>query len=248
MTSNNFEKQLAQQLTKADIETKALSFNIAAPVSEEEFSDSLQSLGAYLLFNTNWDYARTGKAFPKTLPVVGDVSLVCKAEQCIYHDQCPAMKGLSQAAKEKLVGTQCRVERHYGVTFFADIVKDLSISPDQSIDLLNAANLVRWMIYRRRLDWAMNIEGSSLDGIVAVNPISGVPFYETKGHPLLKEIERADKMIESAQKSLVASRKDRIQLASQLGRGQSVLKSLFSKADYIDVEETLPPEEEESEE
>lgn len=248
MTSNHSENPLERyEINKLVNEQTA--FNISAPISEDEFEDSLQKLGSFLLSNTQWNNTVRGRQTLKNLPIVSDVVLLCKGALCEYHDLCPIMKGMNSEDKERIVGTACRAERIYGVTLFSDLVRDLSIDPDQTIDLIDAANVVRLMIYRRRLDWMMNIQGISIEGIVAVDPINGSPYTETKGHPLLKEIERIDKMISNARKNLVASRKDRIQLATQLGKGQNVLKSLFSKADTIDVEaETLPPPNEPSEE
>jgi hypothetical protein len=132
---------------------------------------------------------------------------------------------MSARDQDKLVGTQCRADKLFGVQNYAMIIKDLDIQPGQAIDLINAANLVRWMIYRRRLDWQLAIEGLTINAVMAVQ--KGTELGEQKAHPLFKEAERVDKMIDAAQKSLVASRKDRLALAAQFGKEKDVIKNLF---------------------
>jgi len=225
-------------MSKADVRKAAQSFDITVPMGDDEYSDSLQLLGSYLLFGTKWD-AVPGKPpfMPKNLPVISEMPRICDPYTCPYKDVCPVIQKMSDLDRYKLVGTRCRAEREAGVKLFAAVVKDLDIEPTQTIDVLNAANMVRLMIYRTRLDWEMASDSMQITPVTATNPITGEAYREQKEHPLLKAAERLDKMIESAGKSLVASRKDRLNLAAQLGKGQDFLAKLLTR--QLELDPTL---------
>jgi hypothetical protein len=239
-TTNSLSTTLSAAEERALIEKKGREFDLTAPVSEEEFDDAIQALGSYLLFNTNWDISFSA-GLPKSLPVISSVPMLCKADDCPYHEICPVMKAIGNdwALKDSIRGTKCRVEKEFAVRAFASVATDLDVKPEQTIDLLNTANLIRLMVYRQRLDWDLSINGLSIDPVTIIDSQDNV-YREKKANPLLREIERVENLIDKAQKSLVASRKDRLSMAAALGKSEDVLKNIFTgkafSKDFFDEE------------
>ena len=228
LTQLNSEDNPEPMLDRAAIVAKAKAFDLQAPVSDEEFDDAIHALATFLLFKTKWD-PKHGSKLPKRLPIVGDVPLICKGHDCTFAAVCPVIKNMSFKDVDKLEGTQCRADKLLGVQYFTDIIRDLDIQPGQSIDLINAANLVRWLIYRRRIDWQLALEGLTIDAVIGLDRETGLPLGEKKNHPLYKAQQETDRMIDAAQKSLVASRHDRLKLATQFGKESDVVKLLFTQ-------------------
>jgi len=251
MISDNSIDNILTPLSSVDkalIAEDAKKFNLAAPITEEEFTDALQKLGTYMLFGTSWDPTKQVR-IPKKIPIISDVPMYCMGHNCKYAQLCPVIAIMKEKDVGSMIGSQCRADRILGVQHFTSLVKDLNIEPNQTVDIINVANLVRWMIYRRRVDWQIALEGLTVLAAVDVDRKTNEKFGEIKEHPLLKTAERIDSMIDKAQKSLVASRKDRLQAAAQFGKEKEALLSIFNF--NVDEEtEALPPADpsEESEE
>ena len=235
------DKQLRKEVVKA-----AKNFNLSAPISEEEFDDALHKLATYLLFGTSWD-PRKQVRLPKRLPILSDIPLVCHGKKCKYAQVCPVLEMMSPSDIDGLEGTKCRADKILGVQHFTDLVKDLKIEPTQTMDILNLATMVRWMIYRRRIDWQLSLEGITIDAVNAYDARTKVKMGELKEHPLMKTAERVDGMIEKIGKSLIASRKDRYTMAAAMGEGKDILKQLFLDQTKEEGSSLPEPEDDEDE-
>lgn len=226
MISGNYSDN-TQNISKEIVRERASSFSLSHPCTDEEFEDSIQAVGSMLLFGTRWD-AEGGSI--KKVPIVTDMPMLCKVRGCPFYELCDVMRALKDSPEEqdKLFDTLCRSDRLLGVQQFADLVRDLDIAPTQTVDLLGVANIVRWLIYRRRLDRQMALEGNMIGTPVILDRKTGELVYDRKAHPLLREAERVDKMIDNAMKGLVASRKDRMSLAKDIKKSKDVLRDLFT--------------------
>ncbi len=226
--------------SKDSIKSEATKFSIVAPITEDEFDDSLWNLATFMLFNTKWDPSNKVK-IPKKLPVISDMPMICNTKKCHYASVCPTLKAMDPSNYHILEGTRCREEKYLGIQHFTTLVKDLNIEPGQAVDILDVANLVRLYIYRRRIDWDIAVEGMTIEAVNAIDHKTKKAFGEMKEHPLLKVANAIDKQIDSTKKSLIASRKDRLTMAAQFGGDKEQLKKLFTSQLFGEEPQSLEP-------
>ncbi len=220
-----------QERNKKEIRALAETIDFTDPVTEDEFEDAVDVLAQFLLFGTKWESVilKDPKA-RRRVPIISDIPLICKADDCVYAKKCPILKGIKkQNDKLKLIGTECRADRLYAIQEFTAFVRDLQIDPEQTTDIINVASLVRLLIIKRRIDWQIAIDGIMDKEPGVVDPRTGQVYFRNVVHPLLKTSESITKQMQMLQKQLMADRQARAALASALGqRGSDVLKNLFS--------------------
>jgi hypothetical protein len=214
------------------------------PLKETDFEDSVDMLAQYLLFGTKWETVITNdpKARRK-VPILGDVPLVCKAEDCPYAQKCPVLREIKVSADRlKLVGTECRADKIYAIEEFAAFVQDLQIDPEQTTDIINVASLIRLLILKRRIDWTLAIEGIMDKEPGVIDQRTGQVYFKRVVHPLLKVSESLEKQIAALQKQLMADRQARAALAASLGKGSDILKDLFSNSKILEADNPIDAE------
>jgi hypothetical protein len=199
------------------------NFDLTDPCTEEEFDTTLNKVAKYLLFGTKWE----PQSSVKKISVINDLPMICKGFACPLAAKCPVLKGMAKSSVPKIIGTDCRAEKIYGLEQFAAFIRELDISPEQTTDILNVTALVRCLIIKRRTDWHIAIEGLLNDEIAVVNQRTGQHYDKKVVHPLFKESEKLEKQIHALQSQLMASRKDRANLAATVGKNADILKKLF---------------------
>lgn len=214
-----------------ELNLDGLTVDITKPVSEEEFEDAIDLLTQTLLFDTPWkDLLLENPKHRRTIPIITDIPLVCKATDCAYAAKCPIMKALSKDAdKLKFIGTECRADKIYAIQQFTSLAKELDVKPEQTNDIISIASIVRLLILKRRIDWSLAIDGIVTKEPGAIDQKSGTVYYKLAAHPLLKVSADIEKQISQVQKQLMADRQERAKLAASLGnRGSDLLKALFT--------------------
>jgi hypothetical protein len=225
--------------------------DLTAASSEEEFEEAIDLLAQCLLFETPWQESfKDNPRIRRKIAILEDVPLVCRAMDCPYAQRCPIMKALeTDAERVALVGTPCRADKIYAVEQFAAFVKELQIEPEQTTDIVNVASLVRLMLYKRRIDWTLAIEGLIDREPRVIDQKSGQVYYTKVVHPLIKVSEQIEKQISQLHKQLMADRQSRAALAATMGRSSvDILHGLFTgkllesdnpiEADFTDISET----------
>lgn len=222
-----------------------VKFDPKTPVNDEQFDQMLIEFAEFLLFDTKWEpiFKQTTK-LREVIPILEDVPMVCKGKDCPYADKCPLISKLNDNEILGLVGSDCRIDRVEALKQFSSLVKELDINPNQATDILNVTSLVRLYIFKRRIDWQIALDGMMTKEPGAVNQRTGQVYWKEAVHPLYKENEKLEKQISALQTQLMASRKDRAQLASVIGKGNSFLKDIFTRkpeileADFEEEEES----------
>lgn len=216
-------------MQKAEIVKQATTFNFYDPVTEAEFEDAIDILAQYLLFETGWESILSGSPkMRRKIPIIYDVPLICRADECPYASQCPIFNAMEKRETLKLIGTKCRADKIYATEMFSSFVKDLEIDPSQTNDVIGVANMVRLLILKRRVDWQIARDGLLEREPSAVDPKTGQVYFKSVVHPLLKHSESLEKQLASAQKQLMADRQTRAALAASTKSNLSILKELFS--------------------
>lgn len=217
-------------MNKDEIKDIVSKLNYTDPVTETEFDDAMDIVAQFLLFGTKWESTvLNSPKIRRKLPILNDLPLVCKSEDCPYATRCPILKKMPNSSDRlKLVGTECRADRIYSIEQFAAFVKELQIDPEQTTDIINVASLVRLLILKRRIDWTLAIEGIMDKEPGVIDQRTGQVYFRNVVHPLLKVSESLEKQIAVIQKQLMADRQARAALASTYGKGSDVLKDLFS--------------------
>lgn len=212
-------------------------------IYEESFDDYAQDL----LFGAGWDFS-PGDRFKvvKRLTVVTELPMTCKVKECPYYQKCGIMRGLEEGEQNKLEGTICREEREFAIRLFASLVRDLKISATDTTDILMALSLTRHHVMKRRLDWQIGIDGATINSPVAVDLRTNIVLSKPESHPLHKEVERLEKLINALYSQLLASRKEKAQVNNQQSKVfEQLLSTLQSRQKKVDK---LPPSDIEKEE
>jgi hypothetical protein len=152
---------------------------------------------------------------------------------------------MNDSEQMKLVGTECRADKLYAVEQFAALVKELQINPDQTSDLLSVTAMIRHLIILRRIEWRLSIDDIMVKEPGIIDQKSGQVYWKEVSHPLMKEQERLENQVRKLRTELQASRKDRVAVAMSMGKGNEVLKSLFSSTFEAPIEAEFSDEVEE---
>lgn len=251
MDDTSKRNQLAKnQAYKEQLEKKVESFDILAPVDTGSFDEALENMAAFLLFDTKvWqEHIVKNRKILQKFPLIMDMPLVCKATKCVYASKCSVLKKVVNFEDQtKMEETDCKDEKIYSVNLFVDLVKELSIGPDATSDLLLVSSLVRLHVMRRRINWSIAIDGMTQEEPAVASTKTNHVYWKKTSHPLLRESERIERQINILFSQLVASRKDKLAAAASLGK-RNDLADLFSgsfekaaaiEADYqeMDAEE-----------
>lgn len=214
-------------------------FDPARSMEQEEFDRAIDYLCAVLLFGTSWE--QTALANPKIrrkIPTINDIPLMCQASECPYASVCPILAQMPVENWSELVGTRCRADQVYAVQMFADQVRSMGISPQHTTDIIQVADIVRWMIMYRRLDWELALAGMTEMRVDELNDRTGQVYLYRAPSELIKEMERMSKRISALQSTLMSTRRDRAQLeaertSSDKGQLIDLLRAVRAKSSII---------------
>lgn len=221
---------------KAELIKSVSKFSITDLVGEEEFDSSLDRLAATLLFGTRWETPMLANPrMRRDLPMLEDMPMECKADECEYARLCPVMKAIQAHEKVKLIGTRCRVEKDLILKAFTDHVQELDVSPTASTDILNVASMVRLEVLLHRINWRMALTGFMEKKVGAYNQRTSEVVWVEEPTMLFKHSADIIKQLNAIQSQLLASRKDRASLAGAKG-ASDFLSGILSRRDAIEAE------------
>lgn len=235
------------QTHRKELAARVQTFDLAKPISEQEFDTALDWLFNFLLFDVKSWQGELIKdpQLRRDLPILESFPLYCKGRGrprdpenpddrgepgCRYFKVCPVMRRLSEAEQDSLVGTPCRVDKHEGVRNFTAQVRELGITPDETSAIIQVAQLVRLLVLQRRIDWEFALNDIVYKEIATFNPQTGAPAYERRVNQLMKESRGIETQISRLQSQLLATRKDRAQIAQGLKQQDSGLRNLLMDA------------------
>jgi len=244
----NFSLSVAEiQAHRKDLAVRAQNFELVKPVSEAEFDLALDWLFNFLLFDVkSWQPELIkDPQLRRDLPILQSFPLFCKGEGrprdpddetdrgepgCRYFKVCPIMRALPPDKQRELVGAPCRVDKHEGVRNFTSQVKELGITPDETSAIIQVAQLVRLLVLQRRIDWEFALNDIMYNEVAGFNPITGQPAYEKRVNQLMKESRAIETQISRLQSQLLATRKDRAQVAQGLRPADNSIRNLLQDA------------------
>jgi len=229
-TAPTLTKQ-ADRKTRVQVIEEASRFDIAAPVSEEEFDTALDYVAQVLLFDTRWEEKVASKPYSKAnIMVLGSLPMICSGTACVYSSVCPILKAMTtNSQRMKLVGTKCRVEKEKALEAFSSWIHELDIAPEDTTDLLNLSLMIRNVITLHRIDWTIAMNGMYEQKVGGIVQKTGQVFYNKELSQLHKLAQDITKQQQSLHSQLVASRRDRVNLAASTGKSMSVLQKLMTQ-------------------
>lgn len=221
-------------------------------LDDNEFDRQLEKLAQILVFEARWNDSElhTSK-LNEIVPHVRHSSLICKADDCPFARKCSVLNSIKPEFRLAMNGTDCREERIFGVKTFVEWVNNLSVSPDETPELLNVAQLVHDLILQRRIrmELAMYAHHGTLSEEFSSTKTGVIFTSKFAMHPLIDAEDKITKRIETLQKRLIASRKDKLdsiskskvttgfmEMMAQKIANNSLEESNIQEAEYI-VEE-----------
>lgn len=213
-----------------------LNVDYSNVTSEEEFEETLDKYVKHFFTINNLDvwkeFAEENPGFRHNIPNLNDGNLVCQGEACPYATKCPILIALRNKkdfkSAEKMLGTECRVDRLDALKLFLAFLQDLKVEPLQQTDIISISSLVRLNMTKRQIDWRIALEGLTIkEEIGATNRSEKVLFKEV-AHPLFKVAERVDKQISTLLQQLLATRKERSAANSELNKAARMLELLMA--------------------
>jgi hypothetical protein len=234
--NQNLPEKRIDKTINSDISDKEF-FEKTVDTDEDTFDDFLVTLFIDLLESTHWSDSIKRKGDVSKIPIFEELPMVCHGQACRYAAKCPVIKALKREDKDdsNIINTDCRVEKLMAVRLFSDLVKDLQIKTTDTSDVLTTVGLVRLYILRHRIDWILSIDGMDYRDPRLVIQKTGQVEWGRDSNPLLKEAEKIEKQIAIHYSQLMASRRDKSQLAIQLG-SKSDLTKLFLRSRQQTIE------------
>jgi hypothetical protein len=169
----------------------------------------------------------------RVIPILDTIPMVCRGDKCPYAHVCPVMRALEGKPDEKtaLLDKPCRVDRQEAASIFSRMVRQLEIKPHETVDLLTVAAYVRCMIFLRRVDWEFSIYGMSQEvvSVVAQAGKDSKPYLKREANALMRDRAQFVKERSELEKQLMATRKDRFEMAKALGRHDDLQQSLTKR-------------------
>lgn len=202
--------------------------NPGLDITESEFENLIDTLCMNFLLGTPWEATliKDPKSRRHQMGLYA-VPLLCKANNCPYAVVCPVLKELPADRWDKLINTRCRVETVLATRYFSEQVINLAIKPTDTSDLINVVDIVRYLLIKHRLDNELAIFGMTQELVDAVDPKHG-DILSTKSEVsgVLAEMERVTKNIIKLQNTLLATRKDRLDVAKTANDSHLLAKQL----------------------
>ena len=118
---------------------------------------------------------------------------------------------------------------------FTDHVQELDIAPTASTDILNVASMVRLEVLLHRINWRMALMGFMEKKVGAVIQKTGEVIWQEEPTLLFKHSADINKQLSAIYSQLLASRKDRAQLAGAKG-ATDFLSQLLSRRNALEAE------------
>lgn len=235
------------QTHRRDLRSKAHAFELARPVTEEEFDQALDWVFNYLMFDvTTWQGELIqDPQLRRELPMLSSIPLYCRGRGepevrdgeptgkfkngCRYYNVCPVMRKLKLKDQEELVGTPCRVDQYEGVKNFSAQAKEMHLTPGDMSSIITVAQITRLLIQLRRIDWELALHDIAYTEIAGFSP-QGAPAYEKRVNQLGRESRAIETQISRLQSQMMATRKDRATLAGSFKQDNNPMLNLFKAA------------------
>jgi hypothetical protein len=111
------------------------------------------------------------------------------------------------------------------------MVRQLEIKPFETVDLLTVAAYARCLIFLRRCDWELAVYGMSQEvvSVVAQAGKDSKPYLKREANAILRDRAQFTKERTELEKQLMATRKDRFEMAKALGRHDDLQQSLTKR-------------------
>lgn len=223
--------------------TSFLSLEETAPFLEvDDFSKSLVEAMLEVIGEIPfWDET----IFERKLPGFYSGFLTCKTHECPYFAVCPIMSAIKkkykhstqqrQVAIDALFGEPCRLEVKEAAIWLANFVREHDVRPDSSSDILQILHIVKQTVLINRIDRELAVYGVAGESVVGVSA-KGDAITDRRANEIIKHRALLEKSLQNALSQLVATRKDKANLAVQAGQFK-MLSDLFARPKGVALKE-----------
>lgn len=164
----------------------------------------------------------------QTLGLYNNLPMICSAGDCYWASMCPtAQYGYPWA------GLKCPLEVMDVFRNYVRYIRELSVGPNDHVDLTMIADLVRMDLQIKRIDQHLQLAGLLIDHIAGIAQRDSKAFTEKAANPLLREQSRLRTARNATYKQLLASRDERERLRQSEGRERVTLLELMSKMKMV---------------
>lgn len=169
-------------------------------------------------------YVNEVRSVNQTLGVYNSLPMICRGSQCYWNHMCPT------APDFLWFGLRCPLEMMDCFRSFVRYVRELNVSPDKHVDLIQIADLVRIDLQMKRIDQQIQVDGMLTDQLAGIAQAESKPFYEKGSHPSLRDQAKLRTQRDAIYKKLIANRDDREELRQKEGKEKLTLLDVLTRA------------------
>jgi hypothetical protein len=177
---------------------------------KEEFLEAFERIRPENFLPEGWSVEKKNRVAALTKPsqvrstMFSSIPLICKAEKCVFADQCPLQQeGIAPR------GFSCPIEMRFVVDVMDNLMKDLEVNPNNFVEASLVRDLVDQEVQYLRKTKFLAKESFMQENIIGIAP-DGSPIKKKELHLAVELEDRIHKRKQILLKHLLATREQKV--------------------------------------